>query len=79
MNAEELHIGIVGAGDFATFAIQAFLKVLGVKVIAVTDINKSAAEKMSSQYDLKICNDLEELLAIEKTDLIYISTPPFLH
>ena len=79
MNNGELHIGIVGAGDFAAFAIQAFLKVLGVKVIAITDINRSAAEKMSSQYNLKICDDLEELLALEKVDLIYISTPPFLH
>jgi predicted dehydrogenase len=79
MNNEELHIGIVGAGDFAAFAIQAFVKVPGVKVIAVTDINRSAAEKMSSQYNLKICDDLEQLLAIEKADLIYISTPPFLH
>ena len=47
MSVEGLHIGIVGAGDFATFAIKAFLKVPGVKAIAVTDINRSAAEKMS--------------------------------
>ena|ERR1700722_3623753 len=79
MNTKKLHIGIVGAGDFATFAIPAFLKVPGVKVIAVTDINKSAAEKMSSQYNLKICDNLEQLLAMEKVDLVYISTPPFLH
>ena len=79
MNTGELHIGIVGAGDFASFAIQAFLKVPDVKVIAVTDINKSAANKMSSQYNLKVCDDFEKLLTIEKINLIYISTPPFLH
>ncbi|HLY69780.1 MAG TPA: Gfo/Idh/MocA family oxidoreductase [Puia sp.] len=79
MSREELHIGIVGAGDFAAFAIQAFLNVPDVRVVAVTDIRADAAEKMSGQYHLKICADLQELVASDHVDLIYISTPPYLH
>ena len=79
MANEELNIGIVGAGSFAAFAIRAFLMLPGIKVIAVTDINESAARQMAEQYGLNIYHELEQMLASEKIDLVYIATPPFLH
>ena len=46
----KLHVGnevhIIGPGGFAVFASKAFLQIQGIKIIAVTDINKSVAEKM---------------------------------
>ena len=41
----QLNIGIVGAGGFAHFAAKAFLKVTGIKIIAVHDINETVAAR----------------------------------
>jgi predicted dehydrogenase len=86
MGTPELHIGIVGAGGFAKFAVTAFLRVPGVKVVAITDIDPAAACRMaedfnhvSQDFNLAVYNDLEDLLANAPVELIYIATPPWLH
>ena len=76
---KELNIGVVGAGGFADFAVKSFMQIEGVNIIAVTDINESAAEKMASGINANVYNDLEIFLADEKIDLVYIATPPYLH
>ena len=75
----ELNIGIIGAGGFATFASKAFLQIPGIKIIAVTDINKSVAEKMAKKLSAEVFVGLDLFLANNKIDLVYIATPPFLH
>ena len=79
MLKNELNIGIVGAGRFAIFASKAFLQVPGIKIIAVTDINKSVAEKIAKELQADVFVDLDIFLANNKIDLVYIATPPFLH
>ena len=75
----ELNIGIIGAGGFATFASKAFLQIPGIKIIAVTDINKSVAEKMAKKLSAEVFVGLDLFLTNNKIDLVYIATPPFLH
>jgi predicted dehydrogenase len=75
----ELNIGIVGAGGFSGFAAKAFLLIPGVKIIAVTDINKDAAIQMADELNAKTYNNYEEFLKEKSIDLVYIATPPFLH
>ncbi len=75
----ELTIGIIGAGSFAAFAATAFLKIEGIKIIAVSDINKDAGKKLAEQFDVKIYQLYHELLKDKSVDLVYIATPPFLH
>jgi predicted dehydrogenase len=74
-----LNIGIVGAGAFADFAIQSFLQIKGVRIIAVTDINESAAVKMANENKAIYYTDLSIFLEAESIDLVYIATPPYLH
>ena len=74
-----LNIGIVGAGAFADFAIQSFLQIKGVRIIAVTDINESAAVKMANENKAIFYTDLSIFLEAESIDLVYIATPPYLH
>ncbi len=38
-----LHIGLIGAGGFARFAIKAFSKLPGIRVVAVMDVNKKCS------------------------------------
>ncbi|HXB45057.1 MAG TPA: Gfo/Idh/MocA family oxidoreductase, partial [Puia sp.] len=79
MEIAELNIGMVGAGEFARFAAQAFLKAPRVKLTAVTDINKNAAGQMSEEFSLKVYDHMEQMLADKDIHLIYIATPPYLH
>lgn len=74
-----LSIGIVGAGEFADFAAKAFLKVEGIHIIGVTDINESAARQMADEFKAVVYPNDEALLADKRIDLVYIGTPPYLH
>jgi predicted dehydrogenase len=79
MEIRELHIGVVGAGEFAKFAVTAFLRVPGIKVVAITDINHPAARSMGAAFNLFVHENFEQLLKNELVQLIYIATPPYLH
>lgn len=79
LGERELHIGIIGAGGFARFATKAFLKAPGIKLIAVTDLNKIAAHQMGDEFDAIVYETFEELLENSDIQLVYIATPPFLH
>lgn len=75
----KLNIGVIGAGSFAAFAVKAFLQIPGIKIIAVTDIDKEAAAQMAKENDANVYADPEIFLEDENIDLVYIATPPFLH
>jgi len=79
LEENELYIGIIGAGGFARFATRAFLKAPGVKVIAVTDLNITAAQQLGDELGAMVYETFDELLANINIQLIYIATPPFLH
>ena len=79
MGKKELHIGLIGAGGFARFALHAFSKLPGICIAAVVDINKAAACQLGEEFGLLVYDELEDLLKIESIDLIYIATPPWLH
>src|SRR5688500_4429901 len=74
-----LNIGVIGAGSFAAFAAKAFLKIPGIRIIAVTDINESVATRMANDLNAEMYFDLDKFLANTRIDLVYIATPPFLH
>ena len=76
---EALCIGIIGAGGFASFAANAFLKVDGIKIIAIADINETAGKQLARELNANFYSDYKELLNDKKIDLAYIATPPFLH
>ena len=79
MIKNELNIGIIGAGGFAAFASKAFLKIPGIKIIAVTDINQAVATAMANDLNAKVYTGLDKFLEDTGIDLVYIATPPFLH
>jgi predicted dehydrogenase len=75
----KLNIGIVGAGGFAHFAAKAFVKVTGINIVAVSDINEAVANEMAVEFNAKAYTDYETFLKDKNIDLVYIATPPFLH
>lgn len=79
VSKSELNIGIVGAGAFAAFASKAFLQEPGIKIVAVTDTNPISARHLAGELSAKAYSDFESILRDSSIDLVYVSTPPFLH
>jgi predicted dehydrogenase len=79
MNQQEIRIGIVGAGGFAKFAMQAFAKLPQLCPMAVTDINLPAAKLMGAELGLSVYETLDALLQAPGIDLVYIASPPAFH
>jgi len=79
MISNHLNVGIVGAGAFAHFAARAFLKLTGISIVAVCDINEIAATELAAEFGAKAYTDYEIFLKDQCIDLVYIATPPSLH
>lgn len=77
--SDVLNIGVLGAGGFATFAAKAFLKVEGVRIGAVADVDVNQAAHLASEVHAHSYTDYTQMLQDDAIDLIYIATPPYLH
>lgn len=76
---QHLTIGIIGAGGFAAFAAKAFLKVDGIRIHAVCDVDTTNATHLASEVNALVYPSYENMLQDAAIDLIYIATPPYLH
>jgi predicted dehydrogenase len=74
-----LNLGIVGVGNFAQFASEAFLRTGKVKMVACMDVDIKAASKMARQFHAASYSVFDEFLCNENMELVYISTPPSSH
>lgn len=78
-NTGPLRIGAIGAGGFGLFALQQFLQVPGVQLVAIAGTHREAALAMAQRFGVPDLVDTQALLSNPGVDLIYIATPPFLH
>jgi predicted dehydrogenase len=76
---DQLSIGILGAGGFAAFAAKAFLKIEGVRIQGVSDIESYHARQLANEINALVYPEYEKMLEDSAIDLIYIATPPYLH
>jgi len=72
-------LGIVGAGSFSMFSVEAFLQNDQISVEGVFDIDTGKAGAFASKYPARIYGSIDEMLDDDNVNLIYISTPPNLH
>jgi predicted dehydrogenase len=75
----ELNIGIAGVGNFARFAVKVFLKVPGIKLVAITDRDEVLVSQTAAAWNVTGYTQYEAFLEDSRIDLVYIATPPFLH
>jgi len=77
---EEIKFAVIGAGGFAQFAVAEFIKIPGVRLVAVFDQEESNALTLKKlQTDIAIYSSAEALCLDSSIDLVYIATPPYLH
>lgn len=79
MTEPGIRIGALGAGGFGLFALQHFAQIPGVKLVGMAATHREAAYAMAQRFGIPDIQDEDKLLARDDINLVYISTPPFLH
>ncbi len=76
---DEVRVGAVGAGGFGLFALQHLTQLPGVRLTAMARTDREPARRMAERFGIPDVVDIEALVRSDDVDLVYISTPPFLH
>jgi len=79
MDTDAVRVGVVGCGGFGLFALQQFVQVSGVQLVAMAGTHRPAALAAAQRFGLANLEDVEKLVTSPDIDLVYIATPPFLH
>jgi len=75
-----LRVAIVGCGKIADQHVQAIQRISDSVVIAVCDHEPLMAQQLAERFRINACHsDLEELLRLEKPDVVHITSPPQSH
>lgn len=72
-------LGLIGAGGFSHFSVEAFLKNSGISISGVYDVSGEKALAFAEKFNCRVFDRQADLLQDEGTDIVYINTPPFLH
>jgi predicted dehydrogenase len=79
MRSGEIGLGVIGCGGFGLYALQQFVQVPGVKLIGMAGTARPAAHAAAQRFGIPDIEDVDQLLARDDVELVYIATPPFLH
>lgn len=79
MKNDTIGMGVIGAGSFGLFALQHFVQIDGVRLVGMAGTYRQAAMAASRRFGILHFDDIDDMLQSPDIDLIYISTPPFLH
>ncbi|MBO0720059.1 MAG: Gfo/Idh/MocA family oxidoreductase [Blastocatellia bacterium] len=77
---EKIRIGLIGTGFARSAQAPAFKLCEGAEIVAVCSGQYPNALRTAQEYGIKhICENYEELLAIDEVSLVVVSAPPALH
>ena len=76
-NSETIKIGVIGAGYLGEFHIQQLQTLSNIEIIGFSDCDSERAAYISSQYNIKLYNQISDL--IEPCNGIIVATPTSTH
>jgi len=79
MPEQPIGLGVIGCGGFGLFALQQFVQTPGVHLVGMAGTARPAALAAAQRYGLEDVVEIDRLLELGELELVYISTPPFLH
>lgn len=79
MRNDTVRLGVVGAGSFGLFALQHFVQIDGVQLVGMAGTHRQVALAFAQRFGISDIQDVDALAQRPDIDLVYISTPPFLH
>jgi predicted dehydrogenase len=75
---EPLELGLIGAGGFGAFCLEAYQEMAEVRVTAVADILEDRARSTAPE-GAAVYPDYQALLVDPHVTIVAINTPPYLH
>lgn len=76
MQAKTLKVGMIGAGGIGRVHMETFAKTEGAEIVAVTDVNREAAEKAAKDYGIaRVHDSAEKLIEDPDLDAVIIGVP----
>jgi predicted dehydrogenase len=78
-NDEPLGLGLIGCGAFGLFCMEAFSEMKDVRVSAVADVRRDAAEAAAGKLRVPARFAASELIARDDVQIVHIATPPASH
>ena len=78
--ATSMKTAIVGCGSIASIHLSHLLRLKLSQVVAVCDLAREQAVKTARSYNIRNAyDDLGEMLALERPDVVHVLTPPASH
>ena len=75
-----LKVAVVGCGKTADMHLSGVKTLSFARIVAVCDVEPLMSEQLAARYGVANCySDFDELLAVEKPDVVHIATPPPSH
>jgi UDP-N-acetyl-2-amino-2-deoxyglucuronate dehydrogenase len=75
----EVGFGLVGGGRIGRWHAKQITSLPGLKLVAIADNDKAAAERSSKAFQVPVAVDIANLLDREGLDVVLICTPPATH
>jgi len=79
MSGKAVGVGLVGAGAFGVFCLEAFAQMPEVRIAAVADTVADRADAVASGHGAAAYHGLEAMLDDPAVEIVALNTPPFLH
>jgi len=77
--SEPVGLGLIGCGAFGLFCLDACSQMPEVRIAAVADVRRPAADALAEEYGVPAHYDPMELIAHDDVDLVHVATPPASH
>jgi len=71
--------GLIGAGQFGRFCLDAYRSLDAVERVAVADADPAAAREAAEGAGVEACASVDAMLARDDVELVHVATPPWTH
>jgi predicted dehydrogenase len=79
ISTQPVGVGLVGAGAFGVFCLDAFAEMPEVALVAVADTDQQRAQSAAAKHNIAAYASLEALLADPRVEIVALNIPPHLH
>ena len=74
-----VNVGLLGAGRIGAVHASAYSALGNAQLVAVADVNRTAADRLASEHRARAYYLVEDLLEDERIDMVDVCLPTFLH
>lgn len=75
----KIKAAVIGVGNMGKNHVRTYAEIPDVNLIAVADLNEGLGDATARDYNVKYYKDYNEMLAVEKIDLVSICVPTIYH